>query len=584
MGSGHLRRCFDTARDMEIPASLIIDDELPDALLPGDWSGVIPDFPGSTSVLLTSDALKDNSFFDAGRTLAVFDRRQSTEADILLWAEKFTPVLLDDDGQARIFAPFVLDSIPGPRGSDANEASPSWLNLPPRGQKPNPGGLILLSFGGADPAGITAPLAQILLKTGIPASRIHLTLPPGVLPDSLPRGVNILDSSGNLKNQLKNYGMVFCSYGLTAWEAVAAGCAVITADPTDYHAFLSKAAGFPGIGRMGGRSGWQFGKNRKKLLKLLDFPESLVKSAEKLASMVELRSKGSLSSLLDSLEAPESRCLACGKVLPPVIARFPRQSYYRCPDCGITGLYRFGKVPEDEYGADYFQAEYQNQYGKSYLEDFQNIKAMGVSRLEIISRRGKKDGSLLDIGCAFGPFLEAAREAGYQPHGIDISPDAVAYVRDNLGIPAVSAAFPGDFTERMFSSKRFDIITLWYVIEHFTDLKAVFAALNSLLEANGVLALSTPNGAGISARRSLKSFLRKSPADHYSIWTPETAVELLSRYGFKVYQIKVTGHHPERFGIFPKSRLFKSFLGLISRLFALGDTFEVYAVKEHSLV
>ena len=584
MGSGHLRRCFDTARDMEIPASLIIDDALPDALLPEDWRGVIPGLPDSIPFLLTSDALKNNSFFDTGRTLAVFDRRKSTAAGILPWAEKSTPVLLDDDGPARIIAPFVLDSIPGPRGSDANEASPSWLNLPPRLQKPNPNGPILLSFGGADPAGCTASLAQMLLEAGIPASRVHLTLPPGFSPDVLPRGVNILDAPGNLKNQLKNYGMVFCSYGLTAWEAIAAGCAVITADPTDYHTSLSKAAGFPGLGRMGGRSGRQIGNNRKKLLKLLDSPENLVKSAEKLSLMIELQSEGSLSRLLDSLEAPEPRCLACGKILPPVIARFPRQSYYRCPDCGITGLYRFEKVPENEYGEDYFQSEYKNQYGKSYLEDFKNIKAMGLSRLKIISIRGKKRGGLLDIGCAFGPFLEAAREAGFQPYGIDISPDAAAYVRDNLGIPAVSSAFPGENPEKFFSKGTFDIITLWYVIEHFQDLGTVLRTINSLMEDKGVLALSTPNAGGISARRSLKSFLERSPADHYSIWSPGTAVKILSRYGFKVYKIKVTGHHPERFGLFRNSRFFKILFGIISRLFSLGDTFEIYAVKENTLV
>ncbi len=584
MGSGHLRRCFNTARDMRIPASLLIDDSSPDALLPEDWKGVIPGFPGGSSVLLTSDALKDNSLSGARRTLAVFDRRQSTRADILPWAENSTPVLLDDDGPARNLAPFVLDSIPGPRGSDANEASPSWLSLPPRGQKPNPEGPILLSFGGSDPAGITISLIHMLLDTGIPASRIHLTLPPGVSVDSLPRGVSILDAPGNLKSHLKNYGMVFCSYGLTAWEAIAAGCAVITADPTDYHASLSKSAGFPGIGRMSGGPGRPSGKNRKMLIKLMGSPENLVKSAEKLALSLETGSENNLSRLLDSLEAPPSRCLACGKALPPVIARFPRKSYYRCQDCGITGLYRFEKTLEDEYGTAYFQEEYKKQYGKSYLEDFQHIKSIGVSRLELISRRGKEGGTMLDIGCAFGPFLEAAREAGFHPHGIDISPDAAAYVRDTLGIPAVSAVFPGEKPESMFPGETFDIITLWYVIEHFTDLQTVLSAVNRLLKQHGVLALSTPNAAGISARRSLHRFLRKSPGDHYSVWTPETAVKLLSIYGFKVYKIKVTGHHPERFGLFPKSRFFQSFLGLISRLFALGDTFEVYAVKEHSLV
>ncbi len=46
----------------------------------------------------------------------------------------------------------------------------------------------------------------------------------------------------------------------------------------------------------------------------------------------------------------------------------------------------------------------------------------------------------------------------------------------------------------------------------------------------------------------------------------------------RVYRIRVTGHHPERFGKYiPKLRI-------LSHLFRLGDTFEVYAVKEPRVV
>jgi len=588
MGSGHLRRCFETAGRMEGPLSLIIDDTPPDALLPDDWKAVIPGFSGEIPVLLTSDVLSRDTRRERSGTLAVFDRRSSEEHDLLPWAEFSTPVLLDDDGPARVLAPFVVDTIPGPRGSEANKASPSLLNLPPRRRNPDPGGSILLSFGGEDPAGITMPLVHMLMDCGVDVSRIHLTLPPQSEGSELPEGLSLLPAGENLKEHLGDYGMVFSSYGLTAWEAISAGCAVITVDPTAYHASLSRSAGFPGTGLLESASGRLLKKTEKKLKKLLDKPEYLLKSAEKLSGNLESSSGETLAGLLESLDAPEPRCLACGKLMPRVIERFPRSSYYRCPACGIIGLYRFDSPSSTEYGSSYFQEEYRNQYGKSYLEDFGTIKAMAVSRLRSISLRGKSGGNLLDIGCAFGPFLDAAREAGYRVFGNDISSEAVEYVRDKLDIPAISGAFPGEhpagFFHRAFGLKTFDVITLWYVIEHFTDLKTVLPALNSLLAVDGVLAMSTPNGRGISARRSLRNFLEKSPADHYSVWTPRSARNLLARNGFKVYKIRVTGHHPERFGLFPGSEFFQKFLSLISRIFLLGDTFEIYAAKERSLV
>jgi hypothetical protein len=54
--------------------------------------------------------------------------------------------------------------------------------------------------------------------------------------------------------------------------------------------------------------------------------------------------------------------------------------------------------------------------------------------------------------------------------------------------------------------------------------------------------------------------------------------------GFKVKKIVVTGHHPERFPVVGKfvegkKNLLYGILLVISKIFRLGDTFEVYAKK-----
>jgi hypothetical protein len=59
------------------------------------------------------------------------------------------------------------------------------------------------------------------------------------------------------------------------------------------------------------------------------------------------------------------------------------------------------------------------------------------------------------------------------------------------------------------------------------------------------------------------------------------AKRLLARYGFQTYRIRTTGHHPERFGMpIKKGGLLFRLVNRLSRIFSLGDTFEVYAVKE----
>jgi hypothetical protein len=59
---------------------------------------------------------------------------------------------------------------------------------------------------------------------------------------------------------------------------------------------------------------------------------------------------------------------------------------------------------------------------------------------------------------------------------------------------------------------------------------------------------------------------------------------MLSRYGFRLARIRVTGHHPERFpglaGRLGRSgRLGRVVVLAASRLARLGDTFEAYAVR-----
>ena len=55
---------------------------------------------------------------------------------------------------------------------------------------------------------------------------------------------------------------------------------------------------------------------------------------------------------------------------------------------------------------------------------------------------------------------------------------------------------------------------------------------------------------------------------------------MLKQYGFKVYKIRVTGHHPKRFFTKIEGHILLNLVLLFSKLFKLGDTFEVYCQKE----
>jgi 2-polyprenyl-3-methyl-5-hydroxy-6-metoxy-1,4-benzoquinol methylase len=188
--------------------------------------------------------------------------------------------------------------------------------------------------------------------------------------------------------------------------------------------------------------------------------------------------------------------------------------------------------------------------------------------------------ALLDIGCAYGPFLVAARESGFSPTGIDPSEEAVRYVNNESGTRAIHGFFPE--ASKTLQDASFDVITLWFVIEHFRDCTQVFAEIRRLLKPGGMLAFATPSFSGVSGRASMENFLLKSPADHFTIWSPRVCKKALALAGFKVRKIIICGHHPERFkfaGKFAHFKILYVILLAASRLFGFGDTFEVYAVK-----
>jgi len=489
-------------------------------------------------------------------------------------------VCLDEGGEARDYASFLVDAFPRVPGSPpANLSSAAYLGLPARTLKRVrlPAKRVLVSFGGEDRAQLSRKLLQALINERLfdPA---ELTVVEGPLfaTHEWPEGVTVLKGVPQLSALLPDYDLVFAHFGITAFEALATGVPAILLNPSRYHARLAAAAGIPCIGIRT--------PDMNALRRLLRAPGALQTRVEAFNASLPRNRARALAKLLESLAARGSpRCPVCSTGGNKVTARFPDRTYRRCRKCGTMYLESFA-AEEKAYGRRYFFADYRAQYGRTYLQDFDSIKAASRPRVRII--RGllgdQSDGVVVDIGCAYGPFLDALKESGVPGYGVDVSGEAVTYVRKKLGIPAVRAAFEG--MGRKSLPHRVSAVTLWYVIEHFQQTDLVLRKAAALLPPGGVLAFSTPNGRGISARRQLRDFLQNSPADHFTLFSPRGLEKLLSGYGLELRRIRVTGHHPERFPglvgrLADKSGGAYALLRALSRLLGWGDTFEAYSVK-----
>ena len=604
-GGGHLVRCIALANGLKTlgrEAFLFIPEI-------AGINCLVDDIFIDKTVLLDKTGLQGKNW-----EFVILDRYQTQPEELAQWA-KLAPVIgIDEGGSCRNSFDFLIDLLPNCSPVKPNIADPSLLPLPSKKIQllphPEPAPFrILISFGLEDAAGLGSAAAQVLAVKN--NGNAEITLPRSLIP--------------NLSEHLAEFDLVITHFGLTAFEALYAGVPVLLVSPGKYHEKLAKKAGFLSLGI--GKE--KAGKLKKKLFEKDGINFSFLKGLQKRCSLLaekyglDQKPEQNLADLVNSFLPEHSpNCRVCGKKLQELpmtslenlsqrrrdteenlifnslspaslrlcvmnntyrcgslaLARFSDRTYISCKNCKIINMNVFAASPI-EYSKDYFFEQYQKQYGKTYLEDFPNLIAMAKRRLAVIKGISSKPQTLLDIGCAYGPFLKAAKEEGFSPLGIDPCEDAVRYVNQTLGLPAIQGNFPHNYPEGEFS-----VITLWYVIEHFQDCTQVLAEIKKLLKPHGILAFSTPSFSGISGRTSLRRFLEKSPADHFTIWSPASCKKALKAAGFKVKKIISTGHHPERFpllGRFAKSKKSPVYwiLLAVSKIFSLGDTMEVYAVS-----
>jgi len=237
------------------------------------------------------------------------------------------------------------------------------------------------------------------------------------------------------------------------------------------------------------------------------------------------------------------------------------------------------------YDKKYFFEDYSKQYGKSYIEDRNTIRDFSFQRLDQISRILKKPLKglkVLDIGCAYGFFLEAAREKGAIVSGIELVSHAVQYARKKLGLSVEKA----DLHDYQPLENTYDIISLWYVLEHFEKPDKILSRLALALKPGGVLALSIPNSQGYSALCNLPLFLKERPTDHFFDFSPKAVAFLGRLFGLKLVKIVVKGIHFHRFKArckmffwIPDIKIFHQLFSSICRILKIGDTMEVYLQK-----
>ena len=157
----------------------------------------------------------------------------------------------------------------------------------------------------------------------------------------------------------------------------------------------------------------------------------------------------------------------------------------RCPTCGLCYWEpqpTFEEIEAIYNESDYFTGDsYVNYVGEKAM-----IQANFEDRLQILHELRPPSGDLLEIGSAYGFFLELVRPLYDHVAGIELSSDAAAYAQNTLQLDVQI----GDLESHPPAPLSYDVVAMWDTIEHLYNPYQAVKACVEALRPGGLLALN----------------------------------------------------------------------------------------------
>jgi len=213
-------------------------------------------------------------------------------------------------------------------------------------------------------------------------------------------------------------------------------------------------------------------------------------------------------------------------------------AYVRCRGCGQM-FQKWLLTPEWQ------EIRFRDWMSDAAIREFERVRGLDrpeatfakarehvkhILQIERLTRslRGSDAIRLLDFGCGWGDFLEAADHFGFKAFGIDRSPDrrkaslgrGVTVVAD---LPAARAAADGPF----------HAVTLFQVLEHVEEPLPLLESIREAMAPGGILVLEVPNCEGVGKLSSLSDYYNIHPLEHINCFTKDSLIAIAARAGFR---------------------------------------------------
>jgi SAM-dependent methyltransferase len=227
--------------------------------------------------------------------------------------------------------------------------------------------------------------------------------------------------------------------------------------------------------------------------------------------------------------AAENLCPLCGMYVG-VEASTRKTGNWTYAQCGSCGALSLNPMPDEATLRSYYNDAYSVPPERYVRQTAQNAPLI----LKELGERLPGKGKLLEVGCSYGSFLDAARREGWDAAGIELDDRAARHGRENLSLKILAGTLESEMGRL---EPPYDAIVTFHVIEHLRDPIEFLKRCRELLREGGVLILKTPNVASWIAQRTGPYWEWLSPPAHIHLFSAGTLELVLQKTGFGAEKI-----------------------------------------------
>jgi len=238
-------------------------------------------------------------------------------------------------------------------------------------------------------------------------------------------------------------------------------------------------------------------------------------------------SPGTESPSTDTLQL----CAACNRATPQVL-QFRKNGcdILRCKVCGLGRAEGSNFDPTTYYTADYFSGGRADGYS-DYRGTEPVLRHEFAGTVDYI-RKFRGGGKLLELGCAYGFFLQEASRY-FEAVGIELAEDAAAHCR-RAGLNVLQGVADEANLDRIGCV---DVIVLLDVIEHLAQPQETLGLCSRHLNPGGVIVITTGDFGSAVAKLSGPNWRLMTPPQHLWYFTPDSMRRLSVGLGLSVERL-----------------------------------------------